>query len=475
MNTFKRKIQITEPTSWIDLKPPSLNLMKFKSIALLLTLCTFPFSSFALDPDYGNIERTKFYEGTWGPRILLPTTEAEADFENFDIPAFLKQVDQLKSASYIMINISKGHSGNYHSSPNPLLQEVFGIKHFPDRDLFGEVLDSLIKRGLKVLVYQTSTGFDWDPRYTPDTSTKGKWEAFLKSEGISHWDAVSKFIVKYYSDKYGEKISGWWFDRTKKNYGDNENLTTDAQYRTMAKAARSGNPHSILTFHHTTGPINRGTPYCDYTAGHPHPMKFSDGPWDAVNLRMVTAIEAGPYFKGPYKNDPEMEVPPTDGGTLGQIFMPFQRNWKNGAASFPPDQAFDWMNRVMKAGGFHTWAVARVGGLFAEAQFKQLLALDAQLEPVTTRIHQNNNKRTSNNSFNIQSKNNSLLIATEKSLAANYSISITNIKGEVAAIENIHPTQKNNYQINLTKNLSKGLHVANIISEGKKMSQIFIQ
>ena len=75
-----------------------------------------------------------------------------------------------------------------------------------------------------------------------------------------------------------------------------------------------------------------------------------------------------------------MEVPASDKGTLGQIFMPIQRNWKNGAANFPTDQALDWMTRVVNAGGFYTWAVARNGGLFAAPQFKQLLEMDAAME-----------------------------------------------------------------------------------------------
>jgi len=38
------------------------------------------------------------------------------------------------------------------------------------------------------------------------------------------------------------------------------------------------------------------------------------------------------------------------------------------------------MTRVVNAGGFYTWAVARNGGLFAAPQFKQLLEMDAAME-----------------------------------------------------------------------------------------------
>lgn len=276
-----------------------------------------------------------------------------------------------------MINIHNGHYGSYYNSPHPDLQAVLGKRHFPDRDLFGEVADALIDHDLKVLVYFSSPGFDWAGKYVPDRAIKPLWEDHIKSKSMSHWDAVASLIVKYYSDKHGEKISGWWFDRTTKTSG---HPTTDTEYRTLARAARSGNPNAIVAFHCRIGPVNRGTPYCDYTAGHPHPMAYSKGPWDTVNIRMVTAIENGPFIKGSFTNAKDRPTANPDEGTLGHIFMPLQRNWKNGGANFPTDQALDWMTRVVNAGGFYTWAVARNGNLFAAPQFNQLLKMDAAME-----------------------------------------------------------------------------------------------
>lgn len=361
-------------------------MMNLKCIPLFLLIFSMPI--FAQDIDFGNTERTKPFEGTWGPRILLPTSQDPKALESFDVSAFIKQVAQLKTISYVMINIHNGHYGSYHNAPHPELQAILGSKHFPDRDLFGEVTDALKSHNLKALVYFSAPGFDWAERYVPNRATKDIWNNYIQSKSMSQWDAVAELIVKFYSDKYGDKIDGWWFDRTKRVGGT---LTTDAEYRTMARAARSGNPNSILAFHHSTGPLNRGTPYCDYTAGHPHPMKYSKGPWDKVNLRMVTAIENGPFIKGAFVNDEDKPTANPDEGTLGHIFMPFQRNWKNGGADFPTDQAHDWMTRVMNAGGFYTWAVARTGGLFAAPQFKQLLEMDAAIKHVNISPQQKHN------------------------------------------------------------------------------------
>ena len=369
--TSRQSHEMSSYSEWFKRNTHFLLNLKFLPLFLLF----FISPAFAQDVDFGSPERTKPYEGTWGVRILLPTSYDQDALDSFDVPAFIEQVTQLESISYVMINIHNGHYGSYHNSPHPELQAVFGKKHFPDRDLFGEVVDALIEHDLKVLVYFSSPGWDWAERYVPNRDIKPLWENHIRSKSMSHWDAVANLIVKHYSDKYGEKISGWWFDRVGRN-------RPDAELRTMARAARSGNPNSILTFHCGVGPIIRGTPYCDYTAGHPHPMAYSEGPWDDVNVRMVTAIEAGPYIQGPYTNNPNMEVPASDKGTLGHIFMPIQRNWKNGDADFPTEQAIDWMTRVVNAGGFYTWAVARDGGLLAAPQFNQLLEMDAAMEQV---------------------------------------------------------------------------------------------
>ncbi|TWU39702.1 alpha-amylase family protein [Novipirellula artificiosorum] len=354
-----------------------------KCTPLLLLLFITP--AFAQDVDFGSPERVKPFEGTWGIRILLPTSQDQKALDDFDVPAFIDQVTQLKSISYVMINLHNGHYGSYHNAPHPELRAVLGRKHFPDRDLFGEVADALVDHDLKVLVYFSSPAFDWAEKYVPDRSIKAVWEKHIQSQSMSHWDAVSKLIVKHYSDQYRGKISGWWFDRTKRTIANAP--TTDAEYQTLARAARSGNPNSIVAFHYRVGPVNRGTRYCDYTAGHPHPMAYSKGPWDNVNLRMVTAIENGPYIQGAFVNDQAKPTATPDQGTLGHIFMPFQRNWKNGDPNFPTDQALDWMTRVVNAGGFYTWAVARNGGLFAEPQFQQLLEMDAAMEQDERSVH----------------------------------------------------------------------------------------
>ena len=89
---------------------------------------------------------------------------------------------------------------------------------------------------------------------------------------------------------------------------------------------------------------------------------------------MVENIEAGPWIN--------LQGVPDDseGSALGQVLMPFQKNWRDGAADFPTDQAIEWTSRAMTAGGSWTWAVARVDNGFAQPQFNQLLEINAAIE-----------------------------------------------------------------------------------------------
>jgi hypothetical protein len=83
-----------------------------------------------------------------------------------------------------MINIHNGHYGSYHNSPHPELQALLGSTYFPDRDLFGEVVDALKSHNLKVLVYFSAPGFDWSGKYVPNVATKDIWNIFPTEQAL---------------------------------------------------------------------------------------------------------------------------------------------------------------------------------------------------------------------------------------------------------------------------------------------------
>ncbi len=313
--------------------------------------------------------RALSFSGTWGVRILLPTAydksktpEAGVNAENFNIDLFMKQIDQLTSINHVMINIGRGHQASWYSSPYPEMAAIMGDDLFPKRDFFGEMADALKSRGLKVLVYFSGTGMDRGYLSAEQMQT---WNAYLASAGMTHPEGVAQ-IMEYYSLKFGDKIDGWWVDRV-------SNISDENRKR-YASALRAGNPKAIVAMHRKVGyPMLQGTPYCDYTAGHPVAM-IVQPPWTLANVAMVENIEAGPWIN--QSGEPDEK----EGTALGAIFMPLQGHWRRGAVDFPTDQAIEWTTRVMDAGGFYTWAIAREGNEFATPQFKQLVEMNAAIE-----------------------------------------------------------------------------------------------
>lgn len=310
------------------------------------------------------------FQGTWGLRILAPTAydksktpAAAVNAENFDIDFFMSQIDQLTSINHVMINMGRGHQASWYASPYPEMAAIMGNDLFPERDFFGELVDALKSRGLKVIVYFSVTGMDRGYLTAKQMQT---WNAYLASAGLTHNEGVAQ-IMEYYSLKFGDKIDGWWIDRV-------SSRISDADRKLFAISLRAGNPHAMVTMHRKVGyPIEQGSPYCDYTAGHPVPMK-KQPPWTLANVKMVENVEAGPWINQSGKPDDR------EGTALAAIFMPFQRMWRDGAAGFPTDQATEWTTRVMDAGGMYTWAVAREGNGFARPQFKQLVEINAAIE-----------------------------------------------------------------------------------------------
>lgn len=316
-------------------------------------------------------ERALPFSGTWGVRILHPTAydksktpEAVVNAENFDVDAFMAQIDQLTSINHVMINIGRGHQASWYASPYPEMAAIMGEDLFPERDLFAEIVDALKARDIKVLVYFSVTGMD---RGYLSKEQMATWNAYLDSAGLTHNEGVAE-IMKYYSLKFGDKIDGWWVDRVNnRNYKDTDRLL-------FATALRAGNPNAIIAMHTKTGcPILQGTAYCDYTAGHPIAVQVQPT-WTPSNVAMVENVEAGPWLNRAGKPDD------SEGTALGAIFMPFQEKWRDGNAGFPVEQAVEWTQRTMDAGGMYTWAVAREGSGFAMPQFKQLLEINAAIE-----------------------------------------------------------------------------------------------
>ena len=199
------------------------------------------------------------WEGTWGVRMVIPTTAWQDEVDSWDASAFAGQFAQLTSSDYVFVNVSHPASGKAYTSPNPELtaaldaivdantnythyfsayydvdNEQWKEERFSERDVLGETLDEIDAAGKKAIVYLACGAFEGSSKWGPP------WMDYIQQQGLTtNGDGVREFIVKYYAQKFGDKIDGWWFDGANAFYYD-----TDKQG--IKDAVHSGNPNAIV-------------------------------------------------------------------------------------------------------------------------------------------------------------------------------------------------------------------------------------
>jgi len=277
--------------------------------------------------------------------MILPYAPGENDrIETWDSTAFADQFTQLGSSKYVFVNVTKPAGGGQYTAPNPPLVAAVPelAPYFPTRDILGETLDLIQASGREAIVYLGCIGFE----ETDEVSAL--WLDYIKSDlgsGKKDEDGIKEYIIKYYAQRYGDKIDGWWFDGSNRFYEELKQEVKDA--------IRSGNPNALVTY--GTHPLD------DYFGGHPTIRAIADHWSYDYNYRTITDTEAGPFTEvvdGVSRSHHYPVEDPAD-GSLKHIFSGMQENWTRGDLKFPAWQAVDWCSRVVEAGGMFSWSIPR--------------------------------------------------------------------------------------------------------------------
>lgn len=378
-----------------------------KIIRLMTTFSTLFFTSIVCGSaiaekttyrEPGNINRAAWMSASWGIRFLLPAGEKNAVYK-FNISKIAKQVEKLDSLSWVMLNLTNGNDGTQYTSPNKLL-EAINPNMAPSRDVLGEAIALLAKKGVKTIVYFDSRGPRADnfntickdeqeaqPYCKRIRGVQKSWRNHIHSQGIGNQQAIAEYCIRYYSNRYGKLISGWWFDAGK-----------SADFDLYANAARSGNPESIIAFNvpadsHDNDYIaiarqvgqskfartlSIASSEEDYTSGHPTPVKLKPPSWEG-NKRMITSMK---YWNSEYHIIPH-------------VFLPMQKGWTRGEPAFTTSQLISWTLQTLKAKGAITWAVSMKQqaddfSLMEEVQLNQLIDVNQAVQKYrNTRININ--------------------------------------------------------------------------------------
>ena len=169
--------------------------------------------------------------------------------------------DQLVEAGAKYFILTLGQNSGYYVSPNATFDAYTAYPsgdHLLTRDLPADLFDALTTRGLKLMLYLPCEVANQDSNEQKSFGLPvGAFDQKLTMEFAMKWAQV----IQEWSDRYGDKISGFWFDG-----GWGQLNVNNAIFDVYTNAVKHGNHNAVVAFN----PGVMVTPNAraeDYTAG----------------------------------------------------------------------------------------------------------------------------------------------------------------------------------------------------------------
>lgn len=190
---------------------------------------------------------------------VLPADEQQLrQLDDFDVRHL---ADQLAEAGARYLILTLGQNSGFFVAPNATYDRVTGYRageRCSSRDLPLALHAALEPKGIRLMLYLPCQAPNQDSRAQKAFGLReGPADQPLDLAFARRWAAV----IQEWSDRYREKVSGWWFDGAYQHIQFKEEIAT-----IYAAAAKHGNPRSIVTFNPGVSLI-RHTDAEDYTAG----------------------------------------------------------------------------------------------------------------------------------------------------------------------------------------------------------------
>ncbi len=176
----------------------------------------------------------------------------------FDVEALARQLETL-GAKYFVLTL--GQNSGFFNSPNATYDRLTGYapgERCSPRDLPLDLYRALQPKGIRLMLYLPCQTPNQDARAQKTFGLpEGKKDQPIDLEFARKWAQV----IQEWSDRYGDKVAGWWFDGGYDHIKFNEAIA-----QIYARAVKHGNPNAIVTFNPGVKLI-RHTQAEDYTAG----------------------------------------------------------------------------------------------------------------------------------------------------------------------------------------------------------------
>lgn len=264
------------------------------------------------DPNQGL--RANWMRGAQG-MLWLPERTFSGNIEGIRIDDFLTQIKDIRTVDYVQIPLTSPNIFSpTHVAPHPIIESLWHgetdasgkpinlvVPRAANDDPFLNWLKALRAAGLKTEVYVNSYNLlaripedtqapypDVSARWMEWCDTNAEAQAFINSQPYhngagrrKYMFCYAQFILKEYSERYGDLIDAWCFDSADNimagECGDEpglEDLEHQRIYQAFANAVHAGNPKAAVAFNNSVGdrvgnPFTTATYFDDYTFGHP--------------------------------------------------------------------------------------------------------------------------------------------------------------------------------------------------------------
>jgi hypothetical protein len=268
--------------------------------------------------------------------------------DQFDVAALAGQLESI-GAKYLVFTL--GQYSAYYNAPNAAYDKVVGSapgERCAKRDLPLELYRTLNAKGIRLVLYlPCQVGYGDARAQAAFGLPPGNAEQPLNLKATAKWAEV----ITEWSDRYGDKVSGWWFDGAYPHLGFDDGMAW-----AYADAAKHGNPKTIVSFSTALG-TSRALEAADFTAGE------TEDPFNVV----------------PSSRWQE--------GSQWHVLTYLGTRWAARDARFRTEQWVDWAAKVVAKEGVLTLdmgpnydpSAGPIGSL-AEAQMAQVKAIKAALE-----------------------------------------------------------------------------------------------
>ena len=192
---------------------------------------------------------------------FLPGASNFALVDEFDVAAVARQLAD-SGVRYLVFTL--GQNSGYMNAPNETYERIAGFApgtRCARRDLPKELAAALKPHGTRLMLYLPCQTPNRDLQAIRAFGLPGNHRPTATASSI--WRSRGKWanVIREWSDRYGDAVSGWWFDGGYEWIGFNSEIA-----RVYAEAAKHGNPQAVVTFNPGVS-LKRWTDAEDYTAG----------------------------------------------------------------------------------------------------------------------------------------------------------------------------------------------------------------